>query len=289
MREAGRDRTIPVLVTLLALAFVVMTVDVRSAGGGTTGALRAGANAVLTPLQKGAAAVAAPVVGALDALGDLGDLRAENDALRAELASAEAELAAVDDKLQRLAALERMNRLELAVGGLVTTKANVVGRLGGGDLSFKIDRGEESGVLVGHPVVDENGYLVGRVAEAWSGGAVVVPITGDVASVTVDVGAQRGTLTPLLGQGTMVLDVFETAEPVSAGDRVVTSPFSVAFPPSIPVGEIVADAAPQGQALTAAVRPFADPGKLRVVAVVAWPTEVASAEVAATEAGGGDG
>ena len=74
----------------------------------------------------------------------------------------------------------------------------------------------------------------------------------------------------------MVLDVFETAEPVHAQDRVVTSPFSVALPPSVPVGEIVAAADPQGQALTALARPYTDPIRLRVV-VVAWP------------AGGGDG
>lgn len=272
MREVGRDRTVPVLVTLLVLAFVLMTVDIRSDGGGATGTLRAAVNTVLTPLQKAAAFVVSPIGAAIEAVGDLGDLRDERDALRAELAAANAELAAVDDKLQRLASLERMNHLELDVADLVTTNANVVGRLGGGDLAFKIDKGEESGVLVGHPVLDQYGYLVGRIVESWSGGAVVVPLVGDVASVTVDVGSQRGTLSPILGEDEMVLDVFETAVPVAAGDRVVTSPFSVTFPPSIPVGEIVADVDPQGQALTALVHPYTDTTRLRVVVVVAWPT-----------------
>lgn len=283
MREEARDRTVPVLVTLLALAFVLMTADTRSGGTGATGALRTGTNAILDPLQRGAAAVASPFVAAADALGDLAGLRAENEALRAELAAAEAKLAAVDGQLQRLATLERVNRLELDVDARVTTKANVVGRVGGGDLSFKIDRGEESGVLAGHPVLDENGYVVGRVARAWEGGAVVVPIIADVSSVTVNVGSQQGTLSPVLGEDTMVLDVFETAAPVSAGDRVVTSPLSVAYPPSLPIGEIIEDAEPQGQALAARVRPYADPTSLTVVVVVAWPTDASAAEEPAGE------
>ncbi|NIR41406.1 MAG: rod shape-determining protein MreC, partial [Actinobacteria bacterium] len=63
--------------------------------------------------------------------------------------------------------LERLEGLELAVEDLVRTNANVIGRTDSFDRSFRIDRGEESGVLVGHPVLDANGYLVGRVLEAW--------------------------------------------------------------------------------------------------------------------------
>jgi cell shape-determining protein MreC len=51
----------------------------------------------------------------------------------------------------------------------------------------------------------------------------------------------------------------------------VTSAQSFAYPPSIPVGEIVADATPVGRALTVRVRAFVDVRSLRAVLVLAWP------------------
>lgn len=270
------DHSIPLLVTLLVLAIVIMTFDIRSDGRGLAGTVRAGASRLLAPVQAVGTFLVDPIADVLENLGDIADLRAENEALRARLGETQADLAAVEDQLERLAVLERLNDLELAVEDLVRTNANVIGRTDSFDLSFRIDKGEESGVLPGHPVLDENGYLVGRVLESWTGGAIVVPLIGDVESVTVGVADQLGTLSPVLGSDEMVLEVFETARPVRAGDQVVTSPFGLAFPPSIPVGEIAEDAEPQGQALTAGVVPYADPQRLRVVTVVTWPRDPAS-------------
>lgn len=277
MDDYRSDRSVPLFVTLLVIAVVIMTFDVRSEGTGLIATFREGTNRMLSPLQAAGTFVVEPVADVVDNLRQIGNLRAENDALRARLAEAQAELASVEDQLERLAVLERLQGLELAVADLVRTNANVIGRTDSFDGSFRIDRGEESGILVGHPVLDANGYLVGRIVQSWNGGAIVVPLTGDVESVTVGVNDQVGTLSPVLGSDEMVLEVFETAKPVKAGDQVVTSPFSIAFPPSIPLGEIVADAEPQGQALTAKVRPFADPQRLRVVVVVTWPRDPADA------------
>ncbi len=62
----------------------------------------------------------------------------------------------------------------------------------------------------------------------------------------------------------------------------------------------MADAEPQGQALTARVRPFSDPQRLRVVVVVTWPRDPADATaddvpaappvtIPGTDVGGEDG
>lgn len=277
MRDQTADRSLPVLVTLVAVALVVMTFDVRAQGEGMVGSFRAGVNRLLSPFQAVASAVVNPVADLLNNVGDIAGLRAENDALRARLAAAQARLASVEDQLERLRVLERLLDLELDLGDLTLTNANVIGRTDSFDMAFRIDKGEESGVLAGHPVLDPNGYLVGRVLDSWRGGAIVVPLTGDTEAVTVGVGDQTGTLSAVIGTDEMILEVFETARPVRAGDQVVTSPFSASFPPSIPVGEIVESAEPQGQALTARVRPYADPSRLRVVAVVAWPPDPVTA------------
>jgi len=279
MLEQRSDRSLPLLITLIAVAVVIMTFDIRASGGGVMGSFRAGTNRLLAPLQPAGSVVVDPLASLVENLGDIAGLRAKNEALRGRLAEAQARIAAVEDQLERLEVLERLQELELDVADLVRTNANVIGRTDSFDLSFRIDKGEESGVLAGHPVLDENGYLVGRVLESWEGGAIVVPMVGDVESVTVGVGDQVGTLSPVRGSDLMVLEVFEHAEAVSAGDQVVTSPFSAVFPPSIPVGEVVEDSSPQGQALSTLVSPYADPFRIRVVVVIAWPADAVSSEI----------
>ncbi|MDX1448286.1 MAG: rod shape-determining protein MreC, partial [Acidimicrobiia bacterium] len=194
-----------------------------------------------------------------------------------ELARAQADLAAVEQDRARLEVLEEMLGLQLAVDALVRTNANVIGRSDSIDELLTIDRGEESGILPGHPVLDQNGYVVGRVLDSWNGGASIVPLIRDVEGITVTVGDQFGSLQPVIGSSEMVLTVLESARPVEAGDQVVTSQLSISFPRGLPVGEIVESARPQGQTLTARVRPFTETDRLEAVVVIAWPPDPAAA------------
>ncbi len=289
MHEFRRDHSLPLFVTLIVVAFLLMTFDIRTGGSGLTGSLRAGANNLVQPVESVAQAVVDPVADFIDGMSNVAGLRAENEALRAKLAEAEGEIAAVGDQLERLQVLENLLDLPLDVQAFSQTLANVTGRAGSFDLSFRIDKGEEAGVLPGQPVLDDNGYVVGRVLESWVGGATVVPITGDIEAVTVTVGGQDGILRPVPGASEMeltrdmTLDVFVGATGVSAGDRVVTSRFSQAFPPGLPVGTIAEDATPDGQNLTAVVQPFMDLQSLRAVVVVVWPPDP-SAPIADDEA-----
>jgi rod shape-determining protein MreC len=272
MRDDRRDHSLPTFISLLALALMLMTLDVRSQGGGLLGTIRNGANGVLKPFQVVASFVVDPLADFVSNLGDLTALRAENEALRAELADNQAIQATYEDKLARLDELEALLSLQLDLEDIASTPANVIGRTDSFDLTFRIDKGEESGVVAGNPVVDSNGYLVGRVLESGPGFAIVVPLVADLEAATVTVGDQVGSLSGVLGSDDqLVLDVFDQAGPVLAGQQVVTSAQSFAYPPSIPVGEIVADATPVGRALTVRVRAFVDVRSLRAVLVLAWP------------------
>lgn len=277
MREFREDRSVPLFVTLLVIAFVVMTLDVRASGGGALDTIRIGANRLIAPVQTAASAVVDPVARLVENLSDVAGLRNENAALRAELARAQAELAAVEQDRARLEVLEEMLGLELAVEELVRTNANVIGRSDSIDELLTIDRGEESGILPGHPVLDQNGYVVGRILDSWIGGAHVVPLIRDVEGITVTVGDQFGTLQPVIGSSEMVLSVLESAKAVEVGDQVVTSQLSISFPRGLPVGEIVEASRPQGQTLTASVRPFTETDRLEAVVVIAWPPDPAAA------------
>jgi rod shape-determining protein MreC len=267
---------LPLVVTLIVLSIVIMTFDIRSDGQGVLATVRGATNSLLEPVERLGSVVVAPLADVIENLSEIRSLRDENEALRAKLAEEQARNAANADLAARVAVLERVNDVRSEdLADFTTTVANVIGQTDSFDLSFRIDKGEEAGILVGHPVVDDFGYLVGRVAQAWSGGAIVVPIIADINAVTVRVGEQTGTLEAVIGSDTMVFQVFETAVPVVAGDAVVTSSLAEAYPPGLPVGEIIADTDPTGQALTAEVRPFSDPNRLRNVIVITWPTDQA--------------
>lgn len=272
MRDDTLDHSTPTFVTLVAISLMLMTLDVRSQSEGVMGTIRSGANQLVEPVEKAAAFVVDPLADFFENVVALGDLRNENQALRAELAVLQAESATTADKLERLTELERLLRVELDVKGIASTPANVIGRTDSFDLTFRIDKGEESGVVAGNPVVDANGYLVGRVLESGRGYAIVVPLVADIEAVTVTVGDQVGSLRAVIGSDNRhFLDVFDQAAPVLAGQQVVTSTQSFAFPPSIPVGEIAEDSIPVGRALSAPVRGFVDVRRLRFVLVLAWP------------------
>jgi rod shape-determining protein MreC len=281
-RESRRDRSIPTFVTLVVIAFVLMTFDVRSSDTDLAGGVRSAALTVLAPMQRASAFVIDPIADLFDSLAGLATLRAENAALRAEVARMQAEGATFADDQARLVVLEQLYDLTLEDADTTRTVANVIGRPDLSESSFIIDKGSTDGVAIGHPVVDPNGYVVGRVTEVAGGFATVVPINQDREGVTVLVGGQNGILTSRLGTDLMVVEVFDAIEPLRQGDLVVTSSVSISFPAGLPVGEVSEDAALEGTALQARVAPFADIDTLRVVMVITWPVEPGIGETTTT-------
>ncbi|HEY7703526.1 MAG TPA: rod shape-determining protein MreC [Acidimicrobiia bacterium] len=272
-RELRRDRTLPTFITLLVLAFLLMTFDVRSAGGGMGLSLRVTAQELTAPLQKLAAAVIDPAVDLIEGVAGVAALRAENETLRNEVARLQGQLAGSADDLERLRVLEDLYDLRLAGLEGARTEANVIGRPDPFDPSLIIDKGSQDGIVAGQPVVDSQGYLAGQVVTVSSGYATVVPVTQSREAVTVLARGQVGTLQSVIGSDEMNLEIFDAHEPLLPGDLVLTSSVSVSFPAGIPVGEVIAPAEMEGTALTARVKAFSDPERLRVVVVLAWPTD----------------
>lgn len=265
------DRSLPTFITLVVVAILLMTFDVRLHGEGVVSVMRGGAQTLLAPLQRGANVVMDPVADFLDGLSDITSLRETNEALRAELARAQAGLAEAEDDIARLQVLEAFHGLELDTTDVAQTAANVIGRADQFDLAFQIDKGVKDGVIEGQPVIDVYGFVVGSVAEASPNTAIVVPILGSRSQITVLVGSQTGLLGANPGSSEMRLEIFDAREPVEAGDQVVTA--ANTFPSGLAVGEIIESASPRSTALTARVRPFVDLESLRVVVVLAWPPD----------------
>lgn len=268
------DRSLPTLVTLVVVAVLLMTFDIRLQGEGVVGVIRSGTQTILEPLQRASSAAVDPVADFLDGLSDITSLREEVEALRAAMAEEQARRAETEDDLARLETLERLYELDLDETEVGRTPANVIGRPDQFDLAFQIDKGVSDGVIVGQPVIDVNGFVVGNVTDASQSTAIVVPIMASRNQVTVRVGSQTGLLGANPGGSEMTLDVFDARAPVAAGDQVITA--ANTFPAGLAVGEVIESVEPESAALTAQVRPFVDPAALRVVVVLTWPPDPAS-------------
>ena len=273
-RQPG-DRTFPTLITLLVLGLLLMTFDVRSEGGGVTGLLRTGTQSIVAPLQKGAAFVVNPVVDMIDSLSNMATLQEQNRRLQQDLAEAQADLVAVADDRARLKLYEELYNLETTGSDIGRTVAQVIGQPGQ-EGALIIDKGTSDGIVVGQPVIDTNGYVVGSVVMVTAGTATIIPITVGPSGVAVAVGNQVGVVVPQIDTDIMRLEL-DAQEPVFAGDRVVTSSGSVRFPAGYPVGKVIADAAPSNDTLTTEVEPYIEPDTLRVVVVLAWPPDPVTA------------
>lgn len=276
-RQPG-DRTLPTLITLLVVGILLMTFDVRSEGQGVTGVLRSGTQTVVSPLQKAAAFVVNPVLDMVDSLSNVATLRETNLEMQRYIAELEAALVAVDDDLARLELYEDLYELEATGSDIGRTVAEVIGRPDAFDEALIIDKGTSSGIAVGQPVIDTNGFVVGSVQQVTRGTATIVPITVGPDGVAVTVEDQLGVVLPQVNTDEMRLEILDAREPVLAASRVVTSSSSVKFPAGYPVGEVTADAAPSNDgALSSGVTPFANPDTLRVVVVLAWPPDPVTA------------
>lgn len=276
-RPTRSDRALPTFITLVVLGILLMTFHVRLEGGGVVSVLRTGTQAVISPLQRGVAYVVTPIVEAAEGLGDIAGLREENRALKAALEESQAQLIAVEDQLARLELFEALYGLDELEGDLGRTVANVIGRPDPFAADLIIDRGTSHGIAVGQPVIDTNGFVVGSVSSVTDVSATVVPITGSREALAVLVGTQIGRLISQVGSPEMILEIPDAKEPVLAGVRVLTSAQSVSFPAGFPVGEVLDDAALITSAVNTTVLPFVDIDTLRIVVVLAWPTDPASA------------
>jgi rod shape-determining protein MreC len=101
------------------------------------------------------------------------------------------------------------------------------------------DAGVEAGVVVGNPVMTERG-LVGRVLGVANGVSRILLLT-DVASRTPVLDDRSNSRAILTGDGggEPKLAYLRGAEPVKAGDRILTSGDGGLFPRGLPVGTVV--------------------------------------------------
>lgn len=273
MRDTRESRLL--LVLLVAIAFALITVDIRGGEQSPLDGARHAAASAFGPVESGVARVVDPVGNAVGAVRDSGrrhdrisTLEHQNEALKAKLGSS-------DRNRTRAAELDKI--LKTAGTGQYAIKGAQVIAIGsaqGFSWTITIDAGSRDGIARDMTVLNGDG-LVGRVT-------TVAPSTSTVllaADPDFTVGTRMEKTNEIgfaNGQGVRSLRVqlLNGRANIKKGDRLVTfgSSKDKPFVPGVPVGRVVR-VEPFNGDLTRAlqVRPYVAFSQLDIVGVVVQP------------------
>ncbi|MGW3626310.1 rod shape-determining protein MreC [Streptomyces sp. NPDC000880] len=270
MRDTRESRLL--LVLLIAIAFALITVDIRGGEGSPVDGARQAAATVFGPVENGVAAAVDPIGNAIGAVRDsgrrhdrIGELERQNATLKAKLGS--------DDR-NRSRVRELDNMLKKAGAGQYGIKGAEVIAIGaaqGFSWTVTIDVGSNDGIERDMTVLNGDG-LVGRITTVGPNTATVLLASDPDFTVGTRM-EKTDELGFATGQGDRPLSVqlLNGKAKVKKGDRLVTfgSQASKPFVPGVPVGEVIR-VDPSGGDLTRTiyVRPFVGFTKLDIVGVV---------------------
>ncbi|WP_432086964.1 rod shape-determining protein MreC [Streptomyces sp. bgisy095] len=270
MRDTRESRLL--LVLLIAIAFALITVDIRGGQESPVDGARQAAAAVFGPVENGVAAAVDPVGNAIGAVRDSGERHTRISALEKENAELKAKLGSDDRNRNRLNELDTL--LKTAGAGQYGIKGAQVVAIGaaqGFSWTVTIDVGARDGIQRDMTVLNGAG-LVGRVTTVGPSTSTV--LLANDPDFTVGTRMEKSDeLGFATGQGNSPLRVqlLNGKAKVKPGDRLVTfgSRADKPFVPGVPVGEIVR-VDPMGGGLTrnVYVRPYVGFTKLDIVGVV---------------------
>lgn len=270
-RRTARPRF--VLLVLVLSAITLVTLDARANGGGVVGQLRTKGQDAFAPVQDATHAVLRPVGDFFTGVLHYGDVKQENARLRAELATARGQQDQAAEAQRELRLLLDQQHLGF-VGNIPTVAAQIVDTSSSNfELSVQVNRGTDSGVAVGMPVVAGAG-LVGRVVEVAAKRSTVLLLTDPTFSVGVrlttsgDVGVADGTGR----QSPMRVDLVDPATKIMVGEVLVTSGLQQQrFPTDIPVGRVRSvEQQPGALQENVTLDPAVDLSRLEFVQILQW-------------------
>ncbi|WP_030614771.1 rod shape-determining protein MreC [Streptomyces sclerotialus] len=273
MRDTRESRLL--LVLLVAIAFALITVDIRGGEQSPLQGARQVAASAFGPVETGVASVVDPVGNAVDAVRDsdgrhsrIAELERENAALKAKLGSS-------DRDRVRAAELDKMLKTAGAGQyGIKGAQVIAIGAAQGFSWTVTVDAGSKDGIARDMTVLNGDG-LVGRVTTVGPNTATVLLAidpdftVGTRMEKTNEIGFANGQ-----GGGPLRVQLLNGKANVKKGDRMVTfgSSQGKPFVPGVPVGTITHVGSANGDLTrTVQVKPFAGFSRLDVVGVVVQP------------------
>ncbi|MEV6592457.1 rod shape-determining protein MreC [Streptomyces acidicola] len=270
MRDTRESRLL--LVLLIAIAFALITVDIRGGEDSPVDGARQAAATVFGPIEDGVSTAVDPIGNAVSAIRDSGERHDRLAALERENAALKAELGSDDRNRSRVRQLDKM--LKTAANGQYGIKGAEVIAIGaaqGFSWTVTIDIGSKEGIKRDMTVLNGDG-LVGRVTTVGPNTATVLLASdpdftvGTRMEATDELGFASGQ-----GDRPLRVELLNGKAKVKKGDRLVTfgSEADKPFVPGVPVG-VVSRVDPSGGDLTRTiyVRPYVGFTKLDIVGVV---------------------
>ncbi|MGW0609784.1 rod shape-determining protein MreC [Streptomyces sp. NPDC002788] len=270
MRDTRESRLL--LVLLIAIAFALITVDIRGGEDSPVDGARQAAATVFGPIESGVSAAVDPVGNAVSAIRDSGERHDRLAALEEENAALKARLGSDDRSRSRLKQLDKMLKIAgQGQYGIKGAEVIAIGAAQGFSWTITIDVGAKDGIKRDMTVLNGDG-LVGRVTTVGPDTATVLLASDPDFTVgtRMEAGDELGFAS---GQGDRPLrvELLNGKAEVKKGDRLVTfgSQADRPFVPGVPVG-VVSRVDPSGGGLTRTlyVTPYAAFSKLDIVGVV---------------------
>jgi rod shape-determining protein MreC len=237
-----------VLALLVVLSLILLTAYFGEAPSGRLHSVQRGFLTVVSPIQDGANKALKPVRdlfgwfdATLHAKDQNGELRKQNAKLRREVIAEQSEKRSYRELLD----LFHVDRLGVSDYHPVT--ATVVGKTPNlWYATVDINKGESAGVRENDPVIDEDGFLIGKVAEVASDGALIDLITDSSMGVSARIGTSRatGVVQPKVGEpNDLLLQYLPANAQANNGEYVVTSgtiepPDNSLYPPGLVIGQV---------------------------------------------------
>ena len=270
MRDTRESRLL--LVLLIAVAFALITVDIRGGEDSPVDGARQAAAAVFGPIEDSVSTAVNPVGNAVSAVRDSGERHDRLAELAKENAALKARLGSDDRNSSRLKQLDKM--LKTAGEGQYGIKGAEVIAIGaaqGFSWTITVDVGANDGIQRDMTVLNGDG-LVGRVTTVGPNTATVLLANdpdftvGTRMEATDELGFASGQ-----GDRPLRVELLNGKAEVKKGDRLVTfgSQADKPFVPGVPVG-VVSRVDPSGGDLTRTlyVTPYVSFTKLDIVGVV---------------------
>jgi rod shape-determining protein MreC len=270
VRDTRESRLL--LVLLIAIAFALITVDIRGGQNSPVDGARQAAATVFGPVENGMSAVVDPVGNAVSAVRDSGERHDRLAGLEKENAALKARLGSDDRNRSRLKQLDKM--LKTAGEGQYGIKGAEVIAIGaaqGFSWTITIDVGATDGIKRDMTVLNGDG-LVGRVTTVGPNTATVLLANDpDFTVGTRMEGSDELGFASGQGDRPLRVELLNGKAEVEKGDRLVTfgSQADKPFVPGVPVG-VVSRVDPSAGGLTRNlyVTPFVGFTKLDIVGVV---------------------
>jgi len=259
-------------VLLIAIAFALITVDIRGGEDSPVDGARQVAATVFGPIEDGMSSAVNPVGNAISAVRDSGTRHDRLARLETENAALKAKLGSDDRSRSRLKQLDKMLKVS-AEGqyGIKGAQVIAIGAAQGFSWTITIDVGANDGIKRDMTVLNGDG-LVGRVTNVGPDASTVL-LANDpdfTVGTRMEGSDELGFAT---GQGDRPLrvELLNSKADVKKGDRLVTfgSEADKPFVPGVPVG-VVSRVDPSGGNLTRTlyVTPYVSFSKLDIVGVV---------------------